>query len=97
LVGNCKVFNVRFITTSTNAVHWLFQGALTVLAVLRYRKGVSEDFGASDLNNAPTIDQSSNPYASFGGEPDQSYQQAPFSGNTGPPQTTSSEYQPPTY
>lgn len=78
-------------------MHWLFQGALTVLAVLRYRKGVSEDFGASDLNNAPTIDQSSNPYASFGGEPDQSYQQAPFSGNTGPPQTTSSEYQPPTY
>ena len=74
-----------------------FQGASVALAVLKYRKGVTEEFGAGDDMDRPDIAQSSNPYASFGGEVDQSYQQAPFSGadtSTHPPP---SDYQAPTY
>lgn len=72
------------------------QAALVVMAVLRYRKGVTEDFGATDNDNRPDIDQSSNPYASFGGEVDQSYQQPPF-GAVDSSQAPAGGYQPPTY
>lgn len=69
------------------------------LAILRYRKGVSENFGGGQDPVDP-IGQSSNPYASFGGESDQSYQQAPFSGTTvegGSQPPPASDYQPPAY
>lgn len=72
----------------------MLQAVSTVLAVLRYRKGVSENFGGGDTGENPDIAQSSNPYASFGGEPAQSYQQAPFSGNPDPPTSTAPDYKP---
>ena len=81
------------ICNSTN----FFQGASVALAVLKYRKGVTEEFGAGDDMDRPDIAQSSNPYASFGGEVDQSYQQAPFSGADTSKPPPPSDYQPPTY
>ena len=67
------------------------------LAVMRYRKGVTEDFGAGDDVVRPDIAQSSNPYASFGGgETEQSYQQPPFN-SAATSQAPPSEYNPPTY
>lgn len=67
------------------------------LAVLKYRKGVTEEFGATDNMDRPDIAQSSNPYASFGGDVDQSYQQAPFSGGDTSQAPPTGDYQPPTY
>lgn len=77
----------------------MLQAAMTVLAVMKYRQGVTEDFGAADDSNRQDIAQSSNPYASFGGEVDQSYQQPPFSGADPAPVTSNEQsgYQPPTY
>ncbi|XP_067934689.1 synaptogyrin-2-like [Watersipora subatra] len=65
-------------------------GISTGLAVRKYRQGVTEDFGAADsYNNPDNIAQSSNPYASFGGEVGQSsYQQSPFTGTPDPPPAT---------
>ena len=69
------------------------QGVLVALAALRYRKGVTEDFGGADIDNRPDIAQSSNPYASFGGEVGQStYQAPPFSGNTDPPSQNTDDH-----
>lgn len=61
----------------------LFQVALTVLAVLRYRKGISDDFLATDYDQTPyagsapysgSAEQSGAPYQAASNE----YSQSPF-------------------
>lgn len=61
---------------------------------MKFRKGVTEEFGGdSSETPRPDIAQSSNPYASFGGEQDQSYQQPPFTGTTDESQAPPANYQ----
>ena len=87
-----------------------FQGGLTALAVMRYRKGVTEDFssgyepdviGAGVGGGAGGVPQPTpSPYSSYpaAGETGDPYQQAPFSGTAQPPkQQPPGDFQPPTY
>ena len=70
-----------------------FQAGLTVLAVLRYRQGVTESFAQPGSYDEPggtggMPQPTPSPYSAYpgsgGGESAEPYQQSPFSGQTQP-------------
>ena len=83
------------------------QGVLTGLAVMRYRKGVTEDFSSgyepdvigAGVGGAGVPQPTPSPYSSYpaAGETGDPYQQAPFSGAPQPPKQPPGDFQPPTY
>ncbi|KAK2161516.1 hypothetical protein LSH36_115g06012 [Paralvinella palmiformis] len=82
-------------------------GVLTGLAVMRYRKGVTEDFSSgyepdvigAGVGGAGVPQPTPSPYSSYpaAGETGDPYQQAPFSGAPQPPKQPPGDFQPPTY